>query len=472
VEKNTDNLIADEIEPSDVSKKFFTDLMSEEVPYIKLSSVKPRDQKLGKALTKEAEKNSKAAKRDKRKTVISNVLRQGSEERQRLMMLEKISITPAEVDWVGINDDLDDDDEDMDVQLRALAVDFGVPLRQFASNAAEVATDCSAFFALLLASLETEDSRAAFAADEQRLCYCRLRFAGLSAAQIGEYFWPSARARALVLAAAAPDGELFALPFEEAFLVAEPPELSVAGGVARLALDDLYRLASRCFAAKIRAHMGAYATPGRETLARSLAAELRRVASPGPGLTLAGLDERSARSFPPCMRRILLSLRRSRWLSFKGRFELSLFLKALGLDYFAQHAFWKERIWTPQEQWHFESQVVAGLKQIYGLDEAEEDYSPHRCVTIINHDCPANAQQVQGCPFAVMPKPELKVFLKALRGGVKHADIEALTAFVPGQPTKACVAFFNAKFPALPFKQEAFERPTDFFYESERRLNQ
>jgi DNA primase large subunit len=211
---------------------------------------------------------------------------------------------------------------------------------------------------------------------------------------------------------------------------------------------------------------------GSATLATSLAAELNKLCHSTSVLGLDNLDELACRSFPPCMARVLAALRRDHWATFKGRFELALFMKALGLDYFAQHNFWKAalRRATPEDEWHFQSQVVLVLRQMYGLDDAEDDYAPHRCVCIVNHDAPPKKTMVQGCPFAALPKAELKVFLKTLRRGVAHADIEELTQFVPDRPAAACVAFFNGTFGDVPFKGDAFERPVDYFNESEWRM--
>jgi DNA primase large subunit len=355
-------------------------------------------------------------------------------------------------------------------QIRTLSVDFGIPLRRFSTNNNEIETDCISFFSLMLSSLETLESQRNFAAAEQRLFYCRLKHSGISAAQINDYFWPDADLKLLILSDSriSADCELFFLPMEIAFSVIDPIELHIQNGTAHLSLDNVYRLVSRTFGAKILANMAKYVRS--ETVVKSLADELRRLARPNPVLTLATLEEQSAKSFPPCMRRIVSSLKNQKYLSYKARFELSLFLKTLGLDYFEQYKFWKKKVWTPQNQWHFESQIVVGLKQIYGLDEAEDDYSPHKCISIINHDCPGKKENVQGCPFVVMGKPELKVFLKALRRGVKHADIETLMKFVPEEPQRACVEFFNGKFIEIPFGERKFERPVDFFYESERRL--
>jgi hypothetical protein len=49
-------------------------------------------------------------------------------------------------------------------QLRALSVEFGIPFRRFLTNDIEIETDSKSFFALMLSSLETEQSRREFAA--------------------------------------------------------------------------------------------------------------------------------------------------------------------------------------------------------------------------------------------------------------------------------------------------------------------
>jgi hypothetical protein len=74
---------------------------------------------------------------------------------------------------------------------------------------------------------------------------------------------------------------------------------------------------------------------------------------------------------------------------------------------------------------------------------------------------------IQGCPFDTVPKPELKVFLKKMRRGVKHSEIEELVHL---GPQAACTKFFNGSFEDLPYREE-ITRPTEFFHESEKRLS-
>jgi hypothetical protein len=71
-----------------------------------------------------------------------------------------------------------------------------------------------------------------------------------------------------------------------------------------------------------------------------------------------------------------------------------LFIKTLGFNSFKEFAFGKESISKLKKPWHFESQMTVGWKQIYGLDEIEDDFDPQRCVTVIHHDCPGNQVQL------------------------------------------------------------------------------
>jgi hypothetical protein len=358
-------------------------------------------------------------------------------------------------------------------QICALSFSFAVPLKRFTSNAGEIETDVCSFFALMLASLDTDHARKVFAEGEERLCYCRMAFSGVSATQIPDYLWLNLELRDQLLGGARmnEDDEVFFLPMEQALMIVDPWELELVDGTARWSLDGLYKLVSGWFGKKILGNMGGYEVPGQETLAKSLAAELERLARPISGLTLENLPEKSARSFPPCMLRILASLKNSLFLSFKARTDLFLFLQALGFDYIAQYRFWKGYISTDQEQTHFEEQIVIELKQMYGLDDPEEDYAPQSCVSVVNHASRKKLKSVQGCPFCVKWNPNLKCSLAGLYEAGQETDIESLSQFMPARAQQACVAFFNARFPARPFRETSFEKPVDFFYQSELRFS-
>lgn len=358
-------------------------------------------------------------------------------------------------------------------QIRTLSVDFGIPFRRFATNDIEVETDKASFFSLMIASLTSEEAMQQFATDEERLFYYRLKFTGVSAVQIQSCFWPSHQVQNLVLRSRSSDDNTFKLEFEDALTIMDPTEAEMQDGIVTIRLENIYHIVCQCFRNRILENMERQRDQFRNyrVLAESLVSEMEKLDHPKFYLTVPEIDNYAAQSFPPCMYRILNSVKKYHYVTFKGRFELCLFLKALGLDYFGQREFWKSMIFSPEDAWYFESQVILVLKQIYGLDEAEDDYAPHRCITMINHDRPFDDAQAQGCPFSFMPKASLKILLKTMRRGVKHADIEELTKYIPDQPTKACTEFFNAKFTNLPLHDRLIERPVDFFFESNTRLS-
>ena len=358
-------------------------------------------------------------------------------------------------------------------QIRALSVDFGIPFRRFATNQLEMETDKASFFSLMIACMTSEESMMQFCRYEERLFYYRLKFTGVSAAQINAFFWPSEEVRNIVLLSRDSEEEVFKLPFEKALMIMDPSEAEMNDGIVTLSMENIYHIVCKCFRCKILENMTKQANQLQHynVLAESLVAEMEKLDHPKFFLTVPEIDKYAAQSFPPCMYRILETVKKYHYITFKGRFELCLFLKALGLDYFGQREFWKTMIFKPEDAWYFESQVIVVLKQIYGLDEAEDDYAPHRCITMINHDRPFDDGQAQGCPFSFMSKASLKILLKSMRRGAKHSDIEELTKYIPENPTKACTEFFNAKFTNLPLRDKLIERPVDYFFESNTRLN-
>ncbi|OHS95309.1 hypothetical protein TRFO_38599 [Tritrichomonas foetus] len=396
--------------------------------------------------------------------------------------------------------------------LRSLSVDFGIPFkRSEASFAYEVATDHASFYALLFASLANEDDMLRFVSDESRLLYYRLRTSAVSASQIESYFWPSHHANVVVIEgfmnynheieklyhiknsnngnkfdfkidfidefSGNEENDRAIIQFNEALCIFKPHELFLYKGHAIICLDDVHKLASRVFRHNLLKMMKEMIEIGNaKEISFALNEELYKLECKRNNLTLSDLLVRATRSFPPCMIRVINATIKNGKATFKGRLELSLFMKALGLDYYDQHRFWQSALLTRNggffDDWRFELQVVQVLKQIYGLDDAECEYAPHRCSTIINHDKPGdNPHIIQGCPFNCLNKAELKVFLKKMRRGASHADIEIISRFATEKPQEACREFFNKCFQTLPLNVNEIETPPFYFFESERRIS-
>ena len=363
------------------------------------------------------------------------------------------------------------------MSLRALSVDFGIPFKKFSINSVEVATDHASFYSLFLMSLYNSETMNRFADDEERLLYYRLRTSAVSITQIDPYFWPSMEIRNYIISShlncceEVGNNETFQIPFEKALLFFDPTELLLKNGIAYVNNEAIYHMVCNTFKNKILNKMESFPIENFTTLIESLNEEKEKVDDQTKGiLTLENLFDKCEKSFPPCMYRIIKSVTKSNYATFKGRFELSLFMKSLGMDYYQQYEFWKTSLFRSNDVWHFESQIVQLLKQIYGLDEAEEDYAPQKCVTIINHDKPSSNKMIQSCPFSCLQKADLKIFLKKMRRGVKHADIDELAIKAQENPHEACKIFFNKKFIELPINDADFEKPSHYFNESEKRL--
>lgn len=365
------------------------------------------------------------------------------------------------------------------MSIRALSVDFGIPFKQFSIDSVEISTDNASFYSLFLMSLYSEESKAAFLNDEVRLFYYRLKTSAVSPSQIDSYFWPSIEIRNLILSQFPPinfptkstikNEEIIEIPFEKAFEIFEPTELLIKNGKAYINYENIYQLACQTYRSTLQNKMKTFPIHDYQSLIDSLNEEFRKVDSPKGNLTLDNLFEKCEASFPPCMYRTFKSITSTNYATFKGRFELSLFMKALGMSYYQQFEFWKAALFkSERDKWHFESQIVQLLKEIYGIDEAENEFSPHKCVTIINHDNPSHNRMIQGCPFACLSKADLKTFLKKMRRGVKHSDIDELAIDADKHPQEACKLFFNKKFIDLPLND--IEMPPIYFNESEKRL--
>jgi hypothetical protein len=158
------------------------------------------------------------------------------------------------------------------------------------------------------------------------------------------------------------------------------------------------------------------------------------------------------------MFRILDILKKSKTLTFKAQFELSLFLKGLGLDYYDQCDFWKDFV------------CHLNMTSVYGMDDHGKDYSPHCCVTMIMRECPKSIYQMQGCPFRYMARAEMKMYLRKMDRGLRKDDIDAIAGKVPDHPQVACRLFFDAMFPNEQLVNAGLSHPVEFFIESERRI--
>jgi DNA primase large subunit len=214
--------------------------------------------------------------------------------------------------------------------LRTLSVIFGVPIKKLSSNSSQLRQDRVSFYCLLMVSLRNEEIKLRFVRNEGRLFLYRLRSAGISILQLTDYFWTDISLRDSLIAGYRPSetGGFFRLPFERGFDFFPPSQLAISEGFACLSQDDVYQIVSQMFTEKLKAHIekqgdsirrnGAALSAFSETFSKRIQPKRPRL------ISLENLDKLSARSFPPCMFRILNVLKQFRTLTFKAQFELSL----------------------------------------------------------------------------------------------------------------------------------------------------
>ena len=346
---------------------------------------------------------------------------------------------------------------------QSLADAYRIPLTD-PMQKRQIAEDHASYYAYMMASLKNAETKLRFAAHEAALFLQRLRTGQVPISLIPRYFWGDLEIRDKVLAGWNDSRGVGTMDFETAFQAFDGQGMmKMNGGIVELTCDEVYRFCAKAFQTKVMSHIARQtkSIARNQTLVNSLIEDFEKLIEPEkePPITLDKLEHLQKRSFPPCMHRIYSSLKKSGSLGFKGQFELSLFLKGLGLDAEQQEEFWKQ----------LKEPGGVNIKAIYG-DGEKDSYCPHSCVTMTTRERPKSVYQIQGCPFRYMAKSEMKMYLKKIDRGVTQSDIEDIVAKMPSQPQIACRLFFDSIFPDHPFPETQVTHPVEFFRESELRI--
>merc|ERR1711998_663024 len=117
--------------------------------------------------------------------------------------------------------------------------------------------------------------------------------------------------------------------------------------------------------------------------------------------------------FPLCMRNLFYVLKVERNLKYKGRLQLGLFLKAIGLSLDEALSFWKSMFSpnTPNDK--FDREYSYSFRHIYGREGNHKSYNSYDCSKIIMQS--QDSQKKCGCPFRFWNKQQLKVQLQNLK---------------------------------------------------------
>lgn len=359
-------------------------------------------------------------------------------------------------------------------RIRTLSIEYDIPIKSSSVNKNDQNLDEQSFFSLFLVCSRDAEQRNFFARCEARLFYYRLKLSYAPIKSIPEFFWLDKEKRELIISSKTGTEECaFSVPFYEVIsLVRSPEQLEIQEGNAFLTCEQVYQILETYFKEIVLGYFEKRKITDSKFVAY-LISEFDRETNDNDIekiLTLDNYEELCKRSAPPCIYRIIESLNKSSQLSVKGRFELCMFFKFLGFDYFSQYTYWKTHFFNPKNPDMFEKQIVPSLRYIYCLDGNKKRYQPHSCIALIGQDNPETPYQIQGCPFRYMMRAELKMYLKKMARGVKNDVINTLVEQVPEHPQIACKMFFDGCFPNQEIEYAGISHPIQYFKESESRI--
>jgi len=188
---------------------------------------------------------------------------------------------------------------------------------------------------------------------------------------------------------------------------------------------------------------------------------------PGEKLGLDNFEEFLARSFPPCMRRVVERQRETKKrLKHAGKLQLRPFLKDCGFTIEESFQWWKAEMCRDPEigAAKFEKEYVYDIEHAYGKKGHLQGQNSFGCPKIIGFPA-ESAGQCHGCPFKQLDMPMLKQQLhrwQVPESGMKEVE----NLITHGKHYQlACIEYFKAMH--LGSDGEGVgNNPGDFFRES------
>jgi len=169
----------------------------------------------------------------------------------------------------------------------------------------------------------------------------------------------------------------------------------------------------------------------------------------GEKLTLGNFEELVARSFPPCMRRMVEEQRsKKKHLKHAGRLQLRPFLKECGFTFEESVQWWKQELCKDSEvdATSFEKNYTYDLEHTYGKKGHLQGQNAFGCPKIIGFPSEA-AGQVHGCLFRHCDMPVLKQQLHKWRVPEQTVgEIEKLINHGKHYQL-ACIEYFKSQHP-------------------------
>ncbi|GLG98482.1 DNA primase large subunit [Gryllus bimaculatus] len=173
------------------------------------------------------------------------------------------------------------------------------------------------------------------------------------------------------------------------------------------------------------------------------------------------LDALSQESFPPCMRQLHESIRKTHHAKHGARLQYGLFLKGIGLPLEESIKFWKTeltKIMTREKK-----EYLYSIRHSYGQEGRRVSYTPYSCAKILSEtigigDC-------HGCPFKHNSAQILKNRFESY--GIPPSGLQIIMNLVfEGQYQLACSKYFEIIHSST--LEKVICDPNEFFKQSQK----
>ncbi|BES97226.1 DNA primase large subunit [Nesidiocoris tenuis] len=249
-----------------------------------------------------------------------------------------------------------------------------------------------------------------------------------------------------------PQLKYFKVPFVEAPTLVKSRRSLLKDGLCYIGIDDMY--------APVAYHLGRYLTeimskskarlykiwhddrlrPIIKYLENNVLSSDRYTPKNGDVVTERNVHTLCDESFPLCMKILQFHLQRDNHLRNGGRFQYTLFLKAIGLPLSNSMFFWKMHFRKRVSEEVFVRRYSYHIRHAYGLEGKMADYPPQNCAEILKGT--PGPLEYHGCPFKVLDQDRLIDVLK--RSGLKiEACQDILNLSANGSPQNACARYFE-----------------------------
>jgi len=356
-------------------------------------------------------------------------------------------------------------------RIRSLSFDFSVPIKINGHDQILINSDQSSFYSLLIICSKSKDFEHYFVERETKLFYYRLTINNVKIQSINDYFWSECNMKKCEVENALNENSTISVDFPIVIEDLDDFNLNIENGKVQLSLEHVYKILTKSYQKIIRNKIHHMKYKNIDVI-NSLFSEFVDTVIPKeePILKREEYEMQIQRSAPPCIHRIFDSLKKSAYLTVKGRFTLCMFLKGLGFTYFDQFILWKKHFCVDRNVNTFEKQLVPSLRQLYGLGTQIRDYNAHSCISIIGQDNPETVYQIQGCPFRYMFPSELKHYFTKMGRCVSPSDFDSIQSQLPDHPQIACKLFFDCTHNYYPISSPGISYPIQYFIESEKRI--